>query len=285
MPRSCCCAGGLWLLAGSCWARRSSRRVSLARALCCCAAAQFFVSPLSAAASVIGCRALLPPQAADTRSNEAAAAPNTLVSIGLIWTVPALQIGAAAQGLIGFSAQLLPTLPSRDRRLFDVADKFDGTVVFVVITLRSCRLLGVVLKRCWPTAGGFVRKRPPSRFGARRFVDGEPAASGASASSTINRTRSWWVPVTCIQIPVRLTGSGWGSRQDRLVLYTPGATFERRPCFILQRCVHDPAVINTGRIEQPRIWIEFRSARLRTHQAIPNGDRRFEAPLPKDVRD
>jgi len=257
-------AGGLWLLL-ELLARRFSP-ASLPRSL-------LLRSQLSLCLTVVAASfsywlaGLLPASKLPTPLNEAQLR-DTLVSIGLIWTVLRCK-SELLRKADRFSAQLLPTLPSRDRLfLFDVADKLIGTVVFVLITLAILRLLGASLT-VLATAGGFGAAA--IGFGARTIV--ENVLSGVSLY--INRP---FVVGDMIQIPAdSLIGEveqiGW--------FYTSLRDLERQPLFIPNGVFTTQPVINTGRIDSRRIWIEF-GLRFEDHQAIQPVIADLEAAMPKE---
>ncbi|MCT0229599.1 mechanosensitive ion channel family protein [Synechococcus sp. CS-1324] len=177
-----------------------------------------------------------------------------VISLGLIWTLlrcKAELLGKAER----YSEQLFPSLPVRDRLfLFDVADKLIGSSVLILIALLILRLVGAPLA-VLATTGGFGAAA--LGFGAKTIV--ENALSGISLY--INRP---FVVGDLIQIPdEQLTGTveqiGW--------YYTCLRDLERQPIFIPNGLFTVKPVINSGRIDSRRVWIEF-SLRHQDREAI-----------------
>jgi MscS family membrane protein len=167
-----------------------------------------------------------------------------VISLGLIWTLLRCKrelLGKAER----YSEQLFPTLPVRDRLfLFDVADKLVGSTVLILVALLILRLVGAPLA-VLATTGGFGAAA--LGFGAKTIV--ENALSGISLY--INRP---FVVGDLIQIPdQQLTGTveqiGW--------YYTCLRDLERQPIFIPNGIFTVQPVINSGRIDSRRVWIEF----------------------------
>ncbi len=169
---------------------------------------------------------------------------NLVLSIGLVWTLLRCK-GELLGKADGYSSQLFPSLPERDRLfLLDVADKLLTTLVLVLIALQVLQLLGTPAP-VLAAAGGFGAAAVG--FGAKTIV--ENVLSGISIY--INRP---FVVGDLIQIPSEnLTGTveaiGWFYSQlrdqERQPLFVPNAIFILKP------------VINTGRIDNRRLWIDF----------------------------
>ncbi|MCP9773364.1 mechanosensitive ion channel [Synechococcus sp. Tobar12-5m-g] len=167
-----------------------------------------------------------------------------VISLGVIWTLlrcKAELLGKAER----YSEQLFPTLPVRDRLfLFDVADKLLATAVFALLALLILRLLGAPLA-VLATTGGFGAAA--LGFGAKTIV--ENALSGISLY--VNRP---FVVGDLIRIPEEnLSGTveqiGW--------FYTRLRDPERQPIFVPNGIFTVKPVINSGRIDSRRLWIEF----------------------------
>ena len=169
---------------------------------------------------------------------------DTLISLGLIWTL--LRCKAELHGKAErYAEELFPSLPVRDRLfLLDVADKLIGTAVVVLIALLLLRLLGAPLA-VLATTGGFGAAA--LGFGAKTIV--ENALSGLILY--VNRP---FVVGDLIRIPEEgLTGTveqiGW--------FYTRLRDPERQPIFVPNGIFTVKPVVNSGRIDSRRVWIEF----------------------------
>ena len=167
-----------------------------------------------------------------------------VISLGVIWTL--LRCKAELRGKAErYSEQLFPSLPARDRLfLCDVADKLIGTAVFVLFALLILRLIGAPLA-VLATTGGFGAAA--LGFGAKTIV--ENALSGISLY--VNRP---FVVGDLIRIPdENLMGTveqiGW--------FYTRLRDPERQPIFVPNGIFTVKPVINSGRIDSRRLWIEF----------------------------
>ncbi len=167
-----------------------------------------------------------------------------VVAAGVIWTLLRCK-GELLTKADVYSNQLFPTLAARDRLfLVDVADKLVSTLVVAIVLLEVLRLLGTPAT-VLATAGGFGAAAVG--FGARTIV--ENVLSGISIY--INRP---FVVGDLIQIPSEsLIGSvehiGW--------FYTQLRDLERQPIFMPNGIFIIKPVINSGGIDNRRVWIEF----------------------------
>ncbi|NQV09799.1 MAG: mechanosensitive ion channel [Cyanobacteria bacterium] len=233
--------GGLWILLE--FVARRFPPASLARSLLLRSKLSLCLTAAAASLSywVVG---LLRPSQLPLPINETDLR-DTLISIGLIWTLVRCKTELFRKA-DRFSSQLFPALPTRDRLfLFDVADKLIGTVVFVLIGLAILKLLGAPLA-VLATAGGFGAAAVG--FGARTIV--ENVLSGISLY--INRP---FVVGDLIQIP---SESLIGEVENIGWFYTQLRDLERQPIFMPNAIFVIKPVINTGGIDNRRVWIEFR---------------------------
>ncbi len=167
-----------------------------------------------------------------------------VLAAGLIWTLLRCKAELLRKPE-GYSAQLFPRLPSRDRLfLFDVADKLIATLVAVIGALELLRLLGTPAALL-VTTGGFGAAAVG--FGAKTIV--ENVLSGISLY--INRP---FVVGDLIQLPTEKLS---GTVEQISWFYTQLRDLERQPIFIPNGIFIVKPVINTGRIDNRRVWIEF----------------------------
>ncbi len=177
-----------------------------------------------------------------------------VVAAGVIWTLLRCKkelVGQADR----YSAELFPALPARDRLfLFDLADKLIATLVVVIGAVELLRLLGTPASLL-AVAGGFGAAA--LGFGARTVVENVLSA----ISLYINRP---FVVGDQIQLPgEKLSGTveqiGWFHTQLR--------DAERQPVFLPNGLFLSRPVINAGRIDRRRVWIDF-GLRYEDRQAV-----------------
>jgi MscS family membrane protein len=169
---------------------------------------------------------------------------NGLILIGVVWTFLRWK-GELLRHSDDYSKQIFPSLPQRERLfLIDLGSKLITTIILVIIGLQILRLLGTPTALL-ATAGGFGAAA--LGFGSRTII--ENVLSGLSIY--INRP---FVIADLISIPSEeLKGTveniGW--------FYTELRDLDRQPIFVPNGIFTAKPIINSARIDNRRLWIEF----------------------------
>jgi len=167
-----------------------------------------------------------------------------LILIGVVWTFLRWKRELLRHS-DDYSKQIFPSLPQRERLfLIDIGSKLITTLIFIIISLQILRLLGTPTALL-ATAGGFGAAA--LGFGSKTIIENVLSGLGIY----INRP---FVIADLISIPSEdLKGTvaniGW--------FYTELRDLDRQPIFVPNGIFTVKPIINSARIDNRRLWIEW----------------------------